>query len=229
MGVAERYARVLAEVQGEVEACGRSKDDVLLISVSKTVGVDVVADAVEEGAHDFGENRPDCIVEKASILPDETWHFIGNVQSRRIPDIVSHAALIHSIFKADHILAVERAAAVRDKVQDILIEVNVSGEESKGGCEPSQAFELVSLALEQPHVRPCGLMTMAPLGGNMDEARATFDGLSALRQQIAEKLDPQQAADFKELSMGMSQDWRQAVAAGATMVRIGRAVFDDAF
>ena len=120
------------------------------------------------------------------------------------------------------------AAAVAGKVQDVLLEVNVSGEESKGGLAPGDVRALLDVCARLPHVRVRGLMTMAPQG-DPAAARAVFEGLANLYAQLRAGLDPAQAALFDGLSMGMSEDWREAVRAGATIVRIGRAVFDDAF
>lgn len=161
-------------------------------------------------------------------FPQATWHFIGNIQSRRIPDIVRSAALVHSLFEERHARKIDEAAAVAGKVQDVLLEVNVSGEESKGGLAPGDVRALLDVCARLPHVRVRGLMTMAPQG-DPAAARAVFEGLANLHAQLRAGLDPAQAALFDGLSMGMSEDWREAVRAGATIVRIGRAVFDDAF
>ena len=113
-------------------------------------------------------------------------------------------------------------------MQDILLEVNVSGEESKSGFAPDEAIHALQLAETFPHIAVRGLMTMAPQG-NLDVARECFEGLAALRDALRSQLPSEQAARFNELSMGMSEDWREAVCAGATMVRIGRALFSDSF
>ena len=228
MSADENYRIIRQEVDEVCKQAGRNPQDVLLIGVSKTVGVPQVSLAITAGAHDFGENRPECLREKATALPHENWHFIGNVQSRAIPHIVEHACLIHSVYQEHHVKAIEKAANKLGKVQDILIEVNISGEESKGGCAPDEALELVKAALACPHVRPRGLMTMAPRG-NKQVAFETFSGLAALSEQIRQEIGENDAQAFCELSMGMSEDWRQAIAAGSTMVRVGRAIFSDTF
>ena len=228
MSIAERYQKVAAEVAEAAVAAGRAPEDVLLVAVSKTVGPEGVAEAIEGGARDFGENRPDQIVPKSAAFPEARWHFIGNIQSRRIPDIVSRASLIHSLYQERHAERIDRAAAAAGKVQDVLLEVNVSGEESKSGVDPREAPKLLAACLALPHVRVRGLMTMAPQG-DLQVARAVFDDLARLHSQLRAGLEPQAAAVFDGLSMGMSEDWREAVAAGATIVRIGRAVFSDAF
>ncbi|HIW76111.1 MULTISPECIES: YggS family pyridoxal phosphate-dependent enzyme [Gordonibacter] len=228
MGVEERYKKVAAEVAEVCRAAGRDPREVRVVAVSKTVGPEAVGEALVAGAHDFGENRPEGLVQKAAVYPQATWHFIGNIQSRRIPDIVGSAALIHSLFEERHARKIDEAARAAGKIQDVLLEVNVSGEASKSGRTPADVRELLEVCTALPNVRVRGLMTMAPRG-DAATARETFEGLARLRDELRAGLDAEQAAAFDGLSMGMSEDWREAVAAGATIVRIGRAVFDDAF
>ena len=228
MGIQKRYRGIQEELAQECVRAGRNPSEVRLIAVSKTVGPEEVGLAMQAGARDFGENRPDELIRKAAAHPQATWHFIGNIQSRRIHDIVPHAALIHSLFHENHARKIDEVARREGKVQDVLLEVNVSGEESKGGASLQDAPELLSLCVALPNVRVRGLMTMAPQG-DLRVAREVFEGLAALKEQLRKTLEPQAAAAFDGLSMGMSEDWREAVAAGATMVRIGRAVFSDAF
>ena len=228
MSFSELYQRTLADVAECCRAAGRDPRDVRVIAVSKTVSIDEIRVAIAAGAHDFGENRPDALAEKRACLPQQTWHFIGNVQSRRIPDIVRDAALVHSLYQMRHVHRFETVAAAAGKVQDVLLEVNVSGEQSKSGLAPADVAEMLAACEPCAHVRVRGLMTMAPQG-DLQAARACFDELAHLRDELRRSLEPGRAAVFDELSMGMSEDWREAVAAGATIVRIGRALFDDAF
>lgn len=228
MGVEQRFACVADEVAHVCRDAGRDPSAVRVVAVSKTVGPDAVAEALAGGAHDFGENRPDDLALKAGIFPQATWHFIGNIQSRPIPAIVRSAALIHSLYEERHARKIERAAAAMGKVQDVLIEVNVSGEKSKSGLAPHDVPELLAVCSTLSHVRVRGLMTMAPQG-DLARARTTFDGLARLQGAVRNGLDAERAAVFDGLSMGMSEDWREAVHAGATIVRIGRAIFDSAF
>ena len=228
MSTATRYSHVRELFDETCREAGRDPQEVLLLAVSKTVDIDEVASAIEAGAQAFGENRPDELMRKHAAFPDVHWHFIGNIQSRRIPDIVRSAALVHSLFEERHARKIDEAAAAAGKVQDVLLEVNVSGEESKGGLAPGDVRALLDVCARLPHVRVRGLMTMAPQG-DPAAARAVFEGRANLHAQLRAGLDPAQAALFDGLSMGMSEDWREAVRAGATIVRIGRAVFDDAF
>lgn len=228
MGIANRYQRVAAEVAQACAQAARDPAEVKLIAVSKTVGLQGVAEALEAGARDFGENRPDQIVEKAAAFPQASWHFIGNIQSRRIRDIVASATLIHSLYQLHHAQKIDTAATELGKIQEVLIEVNVSGEQSKSGVRPDEAAELLQACRELPGIRVRGLMTMAPRG-DAAIAQACFEGLADLAGRLRRGLPEDEAGAFDQLSMGMSEDWREAIAAGATMVRIGRAVFSDEF
>ena len=228
MGFKERYERTVAEAAACCEACGRDPKSVVVVAVSKTVGADEVAEAIEAGAHDFGENRPDSLEGKRARFPQQTWHFIGNIQSRRISEIVASATLIHSLYQLRHAEKIDHAAAELSKVQDVLIEVNVSGEASKSGVAPAEAADLVRAVAALPHVSVRGLMTMAP-AGDAQAAREAFAGLAELAAQIRAQLPAEDAAVFTELSMGMSDDWREAVPLGATIVRVGRAIFSESY
>lgn len=228
MGIAERYQRERARVDEACRAAGRAPDEVLLLAVSKTVGIEGASEAWRAGAQELGENRPDEILRKSEALPDVSWHFIGNIQSRRIPDIVACADMIHSLYQSKHAHKISQVATEMGKVQDVLIEVNVSGEESKSGVAPKDAAALVQEVSKLPNVRVRGLMTMAPRG-DAQVARASFEGLAALHEIIKGQLSPECAHDFDQISAGMSEDWEEAVRAGSTIVRIGRAVFSEDF
>lgn len=219
MTAKERYEEVAAELAAVCREAGRDPEEVTLVAVSKTVGLDEVASAIEGGALDFGENRPDQLMEKADRFTGARWHFIGNIQSRRIRDIVGRATLVHSLYQEKHARKIDEVAREKGIVQDVLLEVNVSGEESKSGLAPSEVRSLLEACDELANVNVRGLMTMAPIG-DAETARATFAGLARLRDELG--------VDYPglvELSMGMTDDWREAVREGATIVRIGRAIF----
>lgn len=223
MTTKDRYAAVAAQVAEACARAGRSAEEVTVVAVSKTVGPDEVASAIQGGARDFGENRPDQLMLKADQFTDATWHFIGNIQSRRIRDIVGRAALVHSLFEERHARKIDEVACERGIVQDVLLEVNVSGEASKSGLAPADVRDMLQCCATLPNLRVRGLMTMAPLG-DMEAARAAFAGLRELRDELQPDF-PQ----LEELSMGMTDDWPIAIEEGATIVRIGRAIFSDAF
>lgn len=225
---AERYEATLQQVHEACARVGRSASDVTLVAVSKTVGLEEVADAILAGACDFGENRPDELMRKHDAFPNVNWHFIGNIQSRRIRDIVGRALLIHSLYEQHHAQKIEEIAAEQGITQDVLIEVNVSGEASKSGLAPDEVADMLAFCESLAHVRPRGLMTMAPQG-DLQAAREAFRGLRELRDQLRATLPAEQAAVFRELSMGMSEDWPCALEEGSSFIRIGRAIFSEDF
>lgn len=228
MSAATQYEQVRTELDAECARVGRDPKEVLLLAVSKTVDVDKIELAMQAGAYAFGENRPDELLRKQKAFPDAEWHFIGNIQSRRIADIVSAATLIHSVCKESHLAKIDAAAAAIGKTQRVLLEVNVSGEESKSGFAPEEVQGVIDRGQGLQHVAIEGLMTMAPQGD--DEAIvATFSGLQQLKADLDGELSRGGRARLSALSMGMSEDWCEALRFGTTIVRIGRAIFDEAF
>ena len=225
---AMRYAQLRSELDALCARAGRNPADVRLIAVSKTVGIAQVDQARAAGARDFAENRPDGLMEKHDAFPGDNWHFIGNIQSRRIRDIVGRATLIHSLCEVSHARKIDAEAAALGIVQDVLLEVNVSGEESKSGLAPADVIAMLDECAALSHMRVRGLMTMAPRG-DASRAREVFDELRRLRDELRIHLPADKAEVFDELSMGMSEDWQEAVFAGATMIRVGRAIFSDRF
>lgn len=229
MTTKDRYIRVRNDLDRACRRAQRDPSEVLLLAVSKTVDLDQVSEAIEAGARAFGENRPDELLRKQAAFPEMSWHFIGNIQSRRIPDIVSAADLIHSVSKSDHLPKIDKAARAVGKVQDVLLEVNVSGEASKSGLRPEEVFAVIEQAALLPAVRIRGLMTMAPRADE-EAIRMTFRGLARLRDDLQAQLDDKQiAVTLSDISMGMTEDWPQAIEEGTTMVRVGRAIFDSSF
>lgn len=228
MGFQQHYDHVQRELAQVCAEAGRSTDEVSVVAVSKTVGIDAVGVAISAGCTDFGENRPDMLAEKACEFPQACWHFIGNIQSRKIEEIVRYAGLIHSLYQRHHVEKIDAAARSFGKIQPVLLEVNISGETSKSGMKPDEAADFAAYVNSFDNVRACGLMTMAPQG-DRKVARQCFEDLADLRESVQLQLPADEALTFNELSMGMSEDWQEAVLAGATIVRIGRALFSDTF
>ncbi|GHT78138.1 YggS family pyridoxal phosphate enzyme [Actinomycetota bacterium] len=193
----------------------------MTVAVSKTVGIKEVSDAIAAGITDFAENRSNLLKDKQQIFPDQNWHFIGRVQTNKVKDYVGKAKLIHSVLGERALLAINKRAVNHALIQDVLIEVNMSGEESKDGIYPDKLDSLLRAATECAAVRVRGLMTMAPLG-DADLARKSFAGLRELRDSTAPKYQDFANIDLTELSMGMTDDFEIAIEEGATIVRIGR-------
>lgn len=210
-------------------ACGRAgreRDEVTLIAVSKTKPVSLLREAYDAGARDFGENRVQELLDKIPELPsDIRWHMIGHLQRNKVKYIVDKVAMIHSVDSVRLAEEISREAVKKGVVVDILIEVNVAGEESKFGasvCEvPKMAEEIAGL----PSVRIRGLMTIAPYTEDPEENRQFFHDLKKLSVDIEHKnIDN---VDMSVLSMGMTGDYSVAIEEGATCVRVGTGIFGE--
>jgi len=207
---------------------GRSPDDVTLVAVSKRVDLDLVAAAVGAGQLDLGENRlPDAVDRQeqlAAMLPEPApvrWHFIGHLQRNKAGRAAGRFHLIHGVHSVDLAERLSRRATELATVQPVLLQVNVTGEPQKDGLAPAELAEVAARVVELPHLELRGLMCMARYGDPEPELRHTFCRLRDLRDGAAATL----GRPLPELSMGMSDDFEAAIAEGATLVRIGTAVF----
>jgi len=223
--VKERLQRIKDRIADAARACDRNPANVRLVAVSKTVDADRVARAIEAGADILGENYIQEAREKFNTLYDRpvAWHFIGHLQSNKAKYAVRMFDLIHSVDSLKLAKALDKEAAKNDKVQDILIQVNISQEETKSGIDAAEAVELVAGIGILKNVRVKGLMTMPPFFDQPEKARPYFRQLARLRDHIAQAGIPGIA--MGELSMGMTGDFEVAIAEGATLVRIGTAIF----
>jgi PLP dependent protein len=222
--IEEHYRRVLERVRQAERRAGRPEGSVRVVGVSKTVGRDAVDLAYAAGLRDFGENRvQDAVSKFEPALPaDARLHLIGYLQSNKARDAVALFQVIHSIDRLSLIEALERRAELLDTSIAVLIQVNIAEEEQKHGCEPAEAEALVRAVKEARHLEMRGLMTIAPLVEDAELARPVFRQLRELRDHLA-SLDLGVCLD--ELSMGMTNDFEVAIEEGATMVRVGRAIF----
>jgi len=222
--LAARYRRILASVKRRAADAGRAEGDVLLLPVSKTVDVDAVRVLYDLGVRDFGENREPELARKRSALPDDIrWHFIGRLQSNKIRKVVRLAAVIHSVDSEDLLLRIDRIAGEEGRTPEVLLEVSVAGEEQKGGVAPAELPALAERAARCSNLRFAGLMTMAPLDAEEERQRGIFAELAALRDAA----EARTGMKLPVLSMGMTRDYPAAIACGATLVRIGTAIFAE--
>lgn len=220
----------LAEVERRiVQACervGRSRDDVTLIAVSKTHPIEAIEALADLGVRDFGESYVQEWQEKSEQLEDAVrWHFIGGLQSNKARFVAGKVALIHSVDRKSLVKALARRS---DEPVDVLLQVNISGEESKGGVEPDDLEALYKRVLGRDELRVRGVMGMAPYADDPEEARPYFRRLRELFDELvtfAKEHNPQQADDLQEISMGMSGDFEVAIEEGATLIRVGSALF----
>ncbi len=222
--LAVRLAAVRAEVAAACHAAGRSPGEVTLIGVSKTHPADAVVAARRAGLGDVGENYAQEVREKALALgdvPGLRWHFIGSLQRNKVKYVVGLCEWIHTIDSAPLLAEVARVAGKRGLVQRCLVEVNVGRDPHKSGVLPEALPALLDAFGEHAGVRCEGLMTIPPLG-DAAATRPHFRALRALRDQLQA---PREHVTLRELSMGMSADFAEAIAEGATMIRVGTAIF----
>jgi pyridoxal phosphate enzyme (YggS family) len=220
MTIEERFAAVRDRVSDAARRSGREVSDVTIVAVTKTWPADVAAAALRAGVTDLGENRAQELAQKRAIVDQPArWHFVGHLQTNKVRRVAG-VALIHSVDRFGLGEAIARRAVEMDIVQEVLLEVNVSGEASKHGVTPERTVALAEelLALEGLRVR--GLMTIPPLPEKPESSRPYFARLVALRDELQRV-----APEAKDLSMGMTRDFEVAVEEGATIVRIGEAIF----
>jgi len=222
-GLGPRLAAVRERIARAAQAVDRDPAEVLIVAVTKTHPVPTVRAALEAGLGDLGENRVDELVVKSSEVTAR-WHLVGRLQRNKVRDVVGRAHLIHSVDRPALVDAIGHHAASKGIVQDVLIQVNVGEDPAKGGCSLADVGDLVTYASLSQGVRPVGLMTVPPLPGEgvdpSEAARRPFRMLREARDTLG-----REHPMLEELSMGMSDDLEAAVQEGATMVRIGSALF----
>lgn len=224
--VAERWQAARERVAAAAVAAGRDPREVRIQLASKTMPADVVRAAVEAGATLLGENRVQELVAKAAELADlaPTWHVIGPLQSNKVPAALRWAASVDSVADLDLAERLSRRCVADDRDLDVMVQVNVSGEATKSGVEPGEALALALAVAAFPRLRLTGLMTVGLRSDDRAAVAAGYARLRALRDAVLSSGAPG-TADARELSMGMSGDLEVAVAEGATIVRLGTAVF----
>jgi PLP dependent protein len=224
MRLADNLAAVEQRIVSAALAAGRDPSAIRLIAVSKTKPAALVAEAAAAGQRLFGENYVQELTAKAAevTMPVE-WHFIGHLQSNKVKQIAGLVAMIHSVDRLSLAEEIDRQWGRIGRHCDILVQVNVSAEATKSGTTTQDALQLVRQIAALPHLRVRGLMTMPPFFDDPEAARPYFRELRLLAEEIAALAIPGVA--MQELSMGMSGDFEAAIAEGATLVRVGSAIF----
>lgn len=224
--IKEKIDQVENSIKNACERAGRDAKEVTLIAVSKTKPVSMLEEAYDAGCRHFGENKVQELVDKYEVMPrDIKWHMIGHLQRNKVKYLVDKVYLIHSV---DSVRLAEEISkeAVKKKIRvNILIEVNVSGEESKFGVRPQEAEALITEISNLPGISIKGLMTIAPYVENAEENRQYFEKLRQLSVDIMNKNIDNVSMDM--LSMGMTGDYQVAVEEGATCVRVGTGIFGE--
>ncbi|MCM3726026.1 YggS family pyridoxal phosphate-dependent enzyme [Neobacillus cucumis] len=223
MKVIENLKRINQQIIEACQKAGRSSDEVTLIAVTKYVSIERAQEALDAGINNLGENRDDSLLEKWDVLQDKpAWHYIGTLQTRKVKNIIDKVEYIHSLDRLS--LAEEINKRANHKLK-CLVQVNVSGEESKHGISAEETIPFIKKLSNFEHIIIDGLMTMAPLTDDEQILRDCFRKLKELREQVQNlKLE---FAPCTNLSMGMSNDFAIAIEEGATMIRIGTALVGE--
>ena len=224
MLIADNIARVRANIAAAAREAGRAPGDILLVGASKMNGADACREAIAAGIDALGENR---VQEMTAKLAENAYegaplHFIGHLQRNKVRQVVGRVSLIQSVGSVELLDEIEKAAARLELTQDVLLEVNIGEEAAKSGFAPRDLFAGAEAALERGHIRVRGLMTIPPAEAEREENLGYFQKVRTLFVDINEKLFHN---ELQYLSMGMSGDYEDAVRLGATMVRVGSAIF----
>lgn len=230
MSVKENIQRIRTGIEVLCQKIKRNPGEITLLAVIKEADIEQVKEAIEAGITDLGENRVQEALIKYNLLNTQypipntlKWHLIGHLQSNKAKDAVKIFDLIHSVDSLHLADEINKQAEKINKIQDILIEANTSGEKTKFGLKPDETIEVIKKAAEFKNIRINGLMTIAPLSDNPESTRSYFSSLRELSKKINTIRNTQDA--LRILSMGMSQDYKVAIEEGATIVRIGSAIF----
>jgi len=223
MSLIDNMADVKRKIERAAYKVNRDPADITLVAVSKTVDIDVIKEAYALGQMDFGENRVQALKPRSEVLPEARWHLIGQLQTNKVRDVVGRACLIHSLDRWNLAEEIDRQAGARGIVIPTLLEINIAGEDQKAGLPPLDVESFLDAIGQLRNIQVQGFMTMAPLLNDPEAARPVFRELHAifLRLNQISYLN----VDLRHLSMGMSQDYEVAIEEGATIIRVGTAIF----
>lgn len=222
--IADNLKSVTQRIAGACEKTGRFSEHVELVCVTKEASLDQIEEALDLGIRNLGENRvQDAILKYRTIGNKATWHLVGHLQTNKVKDAVKIFSLIHSVDSAHLAKEIDKEAGKISKVQDILVQVNTSGEIQKFGVAIDNVIALFKEIISYPDINIKGLMTIAPEVDDPEKARPYFRLLRELERRLNSILNTQ----YLVLSMGMTNDFEVAIEEGANMIRIGRAIFKD--
>lgn len=225
--IRENLEQIMSKIEKAALKSGRKADDIQIVAVTKTVEPEKISAILDEGIiTELGENRVQELIEKYDIIDKKcNWHHIGHLQTNKVKYIVDKVKLIHSVDRLSLALEIQKRAEKINRIVDVLMQVNVSKEESKFGVYEESLFELLEKVSRLKNIRVRGLMTMAPYDENPDNVRYVFAKLRDLSIDIQRKTLDNVSMEF--LSMGMSNDFEVAIEEGSNMVRIGSALFGE--
>ena len=226
MSIAESVKEVRKRILNAAKRVGRRPEDIVLVAATKGVEIERIREAIKAGIRVCGENRVQEARPKMDMLKKETsWHFIGHLQKNKIKYLIGEVDLVHSVDSIELAGEISLLAGKRGIIQDILLEVNISGEKGKFGIPPDKAKETVKAISGLENISLNGMMTIPPFSETPEYSRSYFRSLRELRDEIISLGIT--TSGFKELSMGMSNDFEVGIEEGATLVRIGTAIFGE--
>ncbi len=224
--IGENIRKIHEQIEEATIRSGRKKEEILLLAVTKTVSPEAIEIAIEEGINTFGENRFQEASGKIPLVKSEAvWHMVGHLQSNKAKGAVELFQMIHSLDSLKLARKINACAKEHGKIQQCLVEVNLSGEESKFGIAPNDLRRFLENCSSFEHIAIQGLMTIPPYDPDPEKSRPTFRDLNELAKEAsAWKME---SVSMKELSMGMTEDFPIAIEEGATIIRIGRGIFGE--
>lgn len=224
--LADNLSRVKNAIAAAADKAGRKADEILLVAVTKTHSAETVNLALQAGITHFGENKVQEAAQKLPLItePFDGFHFIGHLQTNKVKALLQlNPCLIHSVDSLHLAREIDKVAGNLNKKQEILLQVNTSGEDSKSGCEPAELIELTKAVSQLPNLVIKGLMTIGRLSESAEDSRQDFNLLKKLSDDL--KTQNIFGLELKWLSMGMTSDFEIAIEEGANLVRIGSAIF----
>lgn len=225
--IKDNLSEIRSKIEKAAKKVNRDSKEITILAVTKTVDVDLVNEAMNEGITSVGENKPQELARKYDIIGDKlNWHLIGTLQTNKVKYIIDKVCMIHSLDRIALCEEIQKRAEQINREIDCLIQVNISKEESKHGLDKDEVIDFVKEVSEKyKNIKIKGLMTMAPFVEDENEIRGVFKGLKDLSTQIKELNIPN--VEMDALSMGMSHDYEIAIEEGATIVRVGTSIFGE--
>lgn len=223
--VSDNYKVIKEKIAAAAEKVGRSSAEIKLVAITKFADIELIKEAISQGILDLGENKIQMALPKVSQLKGSPiiWHFVGHLQTNKVCLAVENFQLIQSVDSLKLVKALDKEGRKLNKVVEILIEVNISGEERKYGIKPQELEDFLREVSSLKNVKVLGLMTMAPFYDDPEKTRPVFRKLKQLKEAIAQENIP--GIEMKYLSMGMTNDFKVAIEEGSNMVRIGTGLF----
>lgn len=225
--IKENLNYIRNNIKKSTEKSNRKENDVMLLAVTKTVDVDAIQEAIDNGITNVGENKPQELARKYDVLGDKVnWHLIGSLQTNKVKYIIDKVYMIHSLDREVLCEEIQKRAEKINRTINCLVQVNISKEESKHGLEQENVLEFIeNVSKKYKNIRIRGLMTMAPFTEDEETVRSVFKGLKDLSINIEQKNIPNVSMEY--LSMGMSNDYEIAIEEGSTIVRVGTSIFGE--